>query len=211
GLWGNEPGCKAWTAVAVLTPRRILQCWSEPEPADRPPSTRRYENGWLRGSHFQPPPRSLRWQCNPAGLVRKPNSWPRPFRSRPHNASGPPRHHRHFSGRLPRRLHCDLHVLPERSQELDQPPDGEIASTVAHQRRHVRLLDAESLAGLHLGQAARLDDPVDLQRQTSLEQLLFRIWHAEVSEDIAAHPGFGFRSSRHVQSFPASTRSVTLR
>src|SRR5262249_34437525 len=87
GLWGNEPGCKAWTAVAVLTPRRILQCWSEPELADRPPSTRRYENGWRRGSHFQPPPRSLRWQCNPAGLVRKPNSWPRPFRSRPHSAS----------------------------------------------------------------------------------------------------------------------------
>src|SRR5215510_2433449 len=98
----------------------------------------------------------------------------------------PSRHHRHLPGCLPCRLHRDLHVLPERSQELDQPPNGEIAGAVAHQRGHMRLLDTENLASLRLGKAARLEDLVDLQRQAGLEQVLFWIWQAEVSEDVAA-------------------------
>src|ERR1019366_4798893 len=56
---------------------------------------------------------------------------------------------------LPRRLHRDLHVLTERDQKLEQPPDREIAGAVAHQRRDMRLLDAEHGAGLRLRHPAR--------------------------------------------------------
>src|SRR5580704_3988847 len=83
-------------------------------------------------------------------------------------ATGLPHHHRHLALRLARRLHRDLDVLTERSQKLDQPPDGEISSAVAHQRRDMRLLDAEELARLGLGKAACLDDFVDLQREPGL-------------------------------------------
>jgi hypothetical protein len=100
-------------------------------------------------------------------------------------ATSLPHHHRHLALRLARRLHRDLNVLAERGQKLDQPPDREIPGAVAHQCRDVRLLDAEELARLRLGQPARLDDLVDLQREPCLQKLLFGIGQAEVGENIA--------------------------
>jgi hypothetical protein len=74
-------------------------------------------------------------------------------------------HHRHLAPRLPRRLHGDPHVLPERGQKFHQPPHGEVPRAIAHERRDMRLLDAEHFASLRLRQPARLDDLVDLQLQ----------------------------------------------
>src|ERR1700682_826824 len=101
-------------------------------------------------------------------------------------ATGSPHHHRHLPLRLARRLHCDLDVLAERGQKLDQPADGEIFGAVAYQRRDMRLFDAEELGHLRLGQAARLDDLVDLQREPGLQKLLLGIGQTETGKHVAA-------------------------
>src|ERR1044071_1104170 len=67
-----------------------------------------------------------------------------------------------------------------------QPADREVAGAVAHQRRAMRLLDAEHLTRLALRQPARLDDLVDVQCEPRLEQFLLRVRQAEVGEHVAA-------------------------
>ena len=57
---------------------------------------------------------------------------------------------------LARRRRGNLNVLAESRQEVDEPADGEIASAVAVQGGDVRLLNAEDLRGLDLGQATVL-------------------------------------------------------
>jgi hypothetical protein len=79
-----------------------------------------------------------------------------------------------------------LDVLAKLGQELHQALDREQPRPVAHQTRDVRLLDAEDLAGHGLREAARLDDPVDLQRQARPEQLLLRVGQGEVGEYVPA-------------------------
>ena len=57
----------------------------------------------------------------------------------------------------------------------------------------MRLLDAEQVSGLRLRQPALPDDPVDLQRELRLEELLLGIGQAEVGKQVAAaarDPGF---------------------
>jgi hypothetical protein len=49
----------------------------------------------------------------------------------------------------------------------------------------MRLLDAEDLAGFGLGEAARLDQLVDLQRQTRLQQLLLGMGQARYAPECA--------------------------
>ena len=72
---------------------------------------------------------------------------------------------------------CDpnFHVVTQRGQEVHQALDRECSWSIAHQERHVRLLDAKDLARLALRQAAGFDNPIDLERQVGLEQLLFRL------------------------------------
>ena len=65
---------------------------------------------------------------------------------------------------LARRADSDFHVLAEVRQKLHQALDRKHPRAIPHQRGDVRLLDAEDLAGLGLGQTARLDELVDLQR-----------------------------------------------
>jgi len=50
----------------------------------------------------------------------------------------------------------------------------------------VRLLDAGDFARSNLGQAARLDEAINLQRQVRLEPLALGVRKAEVGENIAA-------------------------
>lgn len=102
---------------------------------------------------------------------------------------------RHLACRLPGRLDSDLHVLSERRQEFHQPPNREIAGAVAHQRGHVRLLDAQNLAGMRLGEAARLDDLVDLQRQLALSN---------------SCSGFGRSRSAKKLPLPTSARALAF-
>jgi hypothetical protein len=71
------------------------------------------------------------------------------------------------------RAHGDLDVLAQLGQELHEALGRKDPRPVAHQGRDVRLLDAEDLAGLGLGQPTILDQLVDLQREARLQQLLF--------------------------------------
>ena len=80
----------------------------------------------------------------------------------------------------------DLHVLPKGGKKVHETLDGEGAGAVSHQCRDVGLLEAENLPGLGLGEAALLDDPVNLQRESRFQELLFRMGKAEVGEDIPA-------------------------
>ena len=64
---------------------------------------------------------------------------------------------------LARPVDADLHVVPERRQEIHQSLYRDVPRPVAHQPRHMRLLDAQNLTRLHLRQVARLDVAVDLQ------------------------------------------------
>src|SRR3989475_1644008 len=91
-----------------------------------------------------------------------------------------------FSMLLARRAHGDLHVLPEMSQELHQALDRKHPRPVAHQRRDVRLLDAKDCSSPGLGEAAVFDDPVYLQREARLQQLLLGMRQVEIGKDIAA-------------------------
>jgi hypothetical protein len=45
-------------------------------------------------------------------------------------------------------------------------------------------IDAKDSSRLRLRQLARLDDPVDLQRQLRLQQFLLRIGQAEIGEQV---------------------------
>jgi hypothetical protein len=67
-----------------------------------------------------------------------------------------------------RRADCDFNVLAEVSQKLHQALDRKRPGAIPHQRGDVRLLDAEDLARLGLGQTARLDELVYLQGQACL-------------------------------------------
>src|ERR1700733_4020429 len=69
----------------------------------------------------------------------------------------------------------------------------------------MRLLDAEELPRLRLGQPARLDDLVDLQREPGLQKLLLGIGQTEVGEDIAGAFFDADFSLAHVSSaFPCN-------
>ena len=50
----------------------------------------------------------------------------------------------------------------------------------------MRLLDAEDLSGFSLGQAARFDAAVNVQRQPGFQEFLFWLGKAEVGEDVPA-------------------------
>jgi hypothetical protein len=57
---------------------------------------------------------------------------------------------------LASRAYRNLDVLAERGEELHELLDRNTPRSVPHQRRDVRLLDAEDFTGLHLGEAASL-------------------------------------------------------
>jgi hypothetical protein len=107
---------------------------------------------------------------------------------------------RHLPVRFAGAFHADLYVVPERCQKSHQSFHWDIPGAIAEQLRHLQLRDAQDPPGLRLRQPARLDVAVDLQRQSGLEQFLFRMRQAKVGEHIAAAllMGDGRRLSRHV-------------
>jgi hypothetical protein len=55
-------------------------------------------------------------------------------------------------------------VLPEGSEKIHEALHRKGAGLASHERRHMRLLDAEDFARLRLREAALLDQAVDAQR-----------------------------------------------
>jgi hypothetical protein len=68
-----------------------------------------------------------------------------------------------------RRLYGYFHVLPQCCQEIEKPPDREVARSIASKRRYMRLRNAQDFPGFRLREVALLDNAVDLQRQLSLQ------------------------------------------
>ena len=87
------------------------------------------------------------------------------------------------------RFHNNLNIVIEGYQETQQAFDGELAELSAQHLRDIGLADAKQLGGFHLLEAALLQDRVDLEYKLRLDQMLFRIGHADVLEHVAA-PGF---------------------
>jgi len=109
----------------------------------------------------------------------------------------------------------DLDVLAEGGEELHEAADAEVSGTIAHEEGDLGLLDAEDFGDFDLGQAAVLEDGIDLQGELGFEELLFGIGEAEIGEDVAAalgdasdallglfyfgfHFSFAFRDGRYI-------------
>src|SRR5439155_26675135 len=114
---------------------------------------------------------------------------------------------RYDDGYCPLVLACgpdgDLHVLPQGGEKVQEALDGEGARAVAHQGGDVRLLDAEELSRFSLGQAARFDEAVNVQRQPGFQEFLCWLGQAEVGEDVPAaffYPDRFFGSCGHVNA-----------
>ena len=100
------------------------------------------------------------------------------------SASG--NHHRELSLRLLRWCHGDFHVLAQRGQEFNQPPNGESACSISRQRRNLRLRYPQDLSSFCLREATLLDDLVDLQRQSRFHQFLLRVRQSKIGKYVAA-------------------------
>lgn len=57
--------------------------------------------------------------------------------------------------RFPPRPYDDVEIAIQRQEEAQQPVDGEAAQTAAHERAHLRLIDAEQFSGPSLCQLPR--------------------------------------------------------
>lgn len=90
----------------------------------------------------------------------------------------------------------DFNVLAQSGKKFHQASNGKITRTVSHQQRNLRLLHTENLGDLYLRHAAVFKDPVDLQRQPRLQQILFGIGQTQVGEDVSA--SFGYASAAAV-------------
>jgi hypothetical protein len=80
----------------------------------------------------------------------------------------------------------DFDVLAEGGEEFHEAADAEVAGAVAHKQGDLGLLNAENFGEFDLGQAAVLEDGIDLQGELGFEQLLLGIGETEVGEDVAA-------------------------
>lgn len=78
----------------------------------------------------------------------------------------------------------NLHVLTEGGEKIHEALDGEGARPVAHQGGDAGLLDAEDLPGLRLGEATRLDEAVNLEREARFQEFLFRMGKPEIGENV---------------------------
>jgi hypothetical protein len=79
----------------------------------------------------------------------------------------------------------DFDVLAEGDEEFHETADTEVAGAVAYEQGDLGLLNAENFGEFDLGQAAVLEDGIDLQGKLGFEQFLFGIGETEVSEDVA--------------------------
>jgi hypothetical protein len=71
-------------------------------------------------------------------------------------------HHGHLSVVFARRPHGYFNVLAESAEEVDEATDREVARTIARLRRDMGLRNAEDFPSFGLGDAAVLDDALDL-------------------------------------------------
>ena len=71
--------------------------------------------------------------------------------------------------------HSDVDVLIEGHEHAHQPLQGKALIMAAQDIRQVRLLDADQLRRGDLRQLARLDEPVKLHDERSLQQMLLGV------------------------------------
>ena len=77
-------------------------------------------------------------------------------------------------------------VLPKGGEEVHEALDRKSSGLSAHERRDMRLLDAEDFACLRLRESALLDEPIDAQHKVRLKLLAFRVRECEIRENVAA-------------------------
>jgi hypothetical protein len=114
--------------------------------------------------------------------------------------------YRYCPMRFARRPDGNLDILAESGEEIHKPFHRKRSRTIAHERRNMRLLDAENLSGFGLRDTALPDQPVDLQRQLRLQQFLLRIGQAEVGKNIPA----AFLHARQLRGFPVSVKLFSI-
>ena len=98
--------------------------------------------------------------------------------------------------RLARGTDGYLDVLSKCGKKLHQALDGERSRAITHQRRNVRLLDAEYFAGLRLRDAELPDETVDSKRKPGFQQFLLRMGQPKISEDVSAASLYAQRPRR---------------
>ena len=80
----------------------------------------------------------------------------------------------------------DLDILPKRYKETQQTFDRKLPKLPAQHFGDIGLANAKQTCSFDLFQAALFHNRVNLQHQLRLDQMLFGIGKAEVSEDIVA-------------------------
>ena len=103
----------------------------------------------------------------------------------------------------------DFDVLAECGEEVHESLHGEAAGAVPHEPRHVRLLDSQEQPSARLCQVAFLEDAVDLERQSCLQQLPLWIREAQIREHVAgpfSRPG---SSLAHAPRSPVGAAALT--
>ncbi len=78
----------------------------------------------------------------------------------------------------------DLHILIEPDKQIQQPVNREVHKFTVHQRRNIRLFQAQYLCRFFLFQGALLDDGVNLMCQLRSHLQLFRILQSQIGEYI---------------------------
>src|SRR5690242_788962 len=82
----------------------------------------------------------------------------------------------------------DLHVLPKCRQKVHQAPHRHRNRLAAHQRGYLRLGGTQEPPSLSLGDAAPLQQAINLYGQLSFEQLLLGVSETKIGKHVAAAP-----------------------
>src|SRR5258708_16640255 len=94
-------------------------------------------------------------------------------------------HDRHLAVFFVRWRDSDLNVLAESGQEVKQAAHGKVAGPISRQRRHMWLRNTKNFPSFCLGEAALLDDVIDLQSQARLHQFLVGVGQPKICNNVS--------------------------
>jgi hypothetical protein len=84
------------------------------------------------------------------------------------------------------RFYRDFNILIERHEKAQKALDGKLPEIAAQYLRYIRLTDSKQIGRLDLFQAALFHKRVDLEDKLRLDEMLLRIRHAEILENISS-------------------------